>query len=630
MKKTIKIAMLLSCVFLLGGKVLNVYAVTVTNNPYVVSYNTITVGNGWMVGGFSSGLNCDKPPSDPYGLFTSCPNSGFYAVNTTLDGGVWTTYWALCTQRPNSLLGSCAHFTNYRSSYNCTYTTSVASWGACNSSGVQYPTAYNYATVAGSSCTDLAPTSQYCLTPPPTPSVSGASCNATGTQATISWWSSGATYYAIRNDRDSNSWSGTCASINTGDTCENTTGTSRTFGTTPGNSNFFWVHACNSAGCSAGAASTSFSCVAPPINGVCGSRSTTYAFSTATWPVGSTFCSSGTASPPSVTFPSVGSSSVWQCLGSGGGSTVSCSASRTNAPVFGSCGTRNTTYPSTTSAWPVGSTLCSAGTASPVSVSFPASGSTASWQCLGSGGGSSTSCLTTHQAPAIPPPTLTFSASPKTVNTGGSSTLTWSTSNVSSCWASGDWSGWKNAAGDNETQLNITANKTYYMECWNSSGGTTGVIPAHVAVNTPINGACGTRDTTYPSSATNWPVGSTLCTAGTQSLTPSFPSAGSSVTWNCNGINGGASDNCTATRQSSAINGACGTRNTNYPVSTTTWPGGSTLCSAGTASPVNPSFPAINSTTNWQCHGSGGGSNANCTASRVSMPAGTTFEEVSP
>lgn len=103
-----------------------------------------------------------------------------------------------------------------------------------------------------------------CLTPPPTPSVSGATCNATGTQATISWSSPGATYYAIRNDRDSNSWSGTCASINPGDTCEDTAGTSRAFGTTPGNSNFFWVHACNSAGCSAGAAGIGFSCVAPP------------------------------------------------------------------------------------------------------------------------------------------------------------------------------------------------------------------------------------------------------------------------------------------------------------------------------------------------------------------------------
>ena len=215
-------------------------------------------------------------------------------------------------------------------------------------------------------------------------------------------------------------------------------------------------------------------------------------------------------------------------------------------PINGSCGTRDTTYPSATTAWPGGSTLCSSGSASPASLAFPASGATVNWQCSGSNGGTTASCSASR-------------------------------------------------------------------------------------LGTPVNGVCGTRNTVYPSTTTTWPGGSTLCSAGTASpANPSFPLAGSSTVWSCNGINGGTSASCTATRQSSAVNGVCGTRNTNYPVSTTTWPGGSTLCSAGTASPVNPSFPAINSTSNWQCHGSGGGTDANCTASRASKPASTTLEEARP
>lgn len=368
-----------------------------------------------------------------------------------------------------------------------------------------------------------------------------------------------------------------------------------------------------------------------PVNGVCGSASMTYPSATTAWPQGTNFCSSGTASPLSPSFPASGSTTNWQCVGSGGGSTVNCSATRTASLINGSCGTRNTTYASATAAWPVGSTLCSSGTASPATVTFPASGSTASWQCVGGQGGTNASCLATHQAAAIPVPTLTFNASPTTVSSGGTSTLTWSTTNVTSCYSTGDWlQDWR-AVNDSEPQLNITTNKTYTMECWSASGGTTGPKTVFVTVTVPTNGSCGTRDTTYPASTAAWPGGSTLCSAGNPSpVNPSFPAAGSSTVWSCNGISGGSNDSCTATRLSSAINGACGTRNTSYSNSITDWPGGSTLCSVGTASPVNPLFPNINSSTPWQCLGSGGGSDANCSASRINMPIDVDFKEVRP
>lgn len=66
----------------------------------------------------------------------------------------------------------------------------------------------------------------------------------------------------------------------------------------------------------------------------------------------------------------------------------------------------------------------------------------------------------------------------------------------------------------------------------------------------PVNGACGARATTYAHDVTTWPSGSTYCQSGTTSSTPSFPSQGNSVSWNCQGSNGGTTALCTATRES--------------------------------------------------------------------------------
>jgi hypothetical protein len=73
------------------------------------------------------------------------------------------------------------------------------------------------------------------------------------------------------------------------------------------------------------------------------------------------------------------------------------------------------------------------------------------------------------------------------------------------------------------------------------------------------DGQCGTRDTNYAYTTTSWPSGSTYCSQGTNSSSPSFPSAGSSVNWNCNSTSGGASDSCTASRDSSGGGGGGGT-----------------------------------------------------------------------
>ncbi len=62
----------------------------------------------------------------------------------------------------------------------------------------------------------------------------------------------------------------------------------------------------------------------------------------------------------------------------------------------------------------------------------------------------------------------------------------------------------------------------------------------------PVNGTCGTANRTYPVGSTSYGT-DTYCSAGTPSATPAFPSPGTSASWICNGLNGGAnSGTCTA------------------------------------------------------------------------------------
>jgi hypothetical protein len=67
---------------------------------------------------------------------------------------------------------------------------------------------------------------------------------------------------------------------------------------------------------------------AAPVNGVCGAAATTYPYSATAF--SGALCNAGTASPASPVFPAKGDSSSWSCLGTNGGSSPSCTASRSN------------------------------------------------------------------------------------------------------------------------------------------------------------------------------------------------------------------------------------------------------------------------------------------------------------
>src|SRR5205085_320399 len=69
---------------------------------------------------------------------------------------------------------------------------------------------------------------------------------------------------------------------------------------------------------------------------------------------------------------------------------------------------------------------------------------TYSLTCVGAGGSRQANVtVAVSDTPATPAPSVSLSASPTSVSSGGSSTLTWSSTDATSCTASGGWSGSK-------------------------------------------------------------------------------------------------------------------------------------------------------------------------------------------
>lgn len=88
--------------------------------------------------------------------------------------------------------------------------------------------------------------------------------------------------------------------------------------------------------------------------------------------------------------------------------------------------------------------------------------------CTGNGGTASDSVTVTANAPTAP--IVDLSANPVNVAYDGSTTLSWSSSNVDSCAATGSWSGNRSLTGS-QTQTNLTSNQTYVLTC-SGVGGT--------------------------------------------------------------------------------------------------------------------------------------------------------------
>jgi hypothetical protein len=86
----------------------------------------------------------------------------------------------------------------------------------------------------------------------------------------------------------------------------------------------------------------------------------------------------------------------------------------------------------------------------------------------------------------VPSPTVSLTASPSSITTGGSSTLSWSVANATSCTASGAWSGTKSTSGSQSVSPSSTS--TYTLTCTGAGGSTS--KSATVTVSQVSNTSC--------------------------------------------------------------------------------------------------------------------------------------------
>lgn len=196
-----------------------------------------------------------------------------------------------------------------------------------------------------------------------------------------------------------------------------------------------------------------------------------------------------------------------QCTGAGGTSptqTVTVSVGSASAPTLqlSANPTSVTTGGSSTLTWTsTNATGCTASGAwsgakaasGSQTISNIQNTSTYTLVCAGPGGNSpSRSATVTVTAPEQP--TLSLSASPATVNSGGQSVLTWSSSNATSCTASGGWTGSK-AANGTETVGPLTQTTTYQLTCTGAGGQIS--RSATVSVNGGSVSLLGSVDSSY-------------------------------------------------------------------------------------------------------------------------------------
>ncbi len=269
-------------------------------------------------------------------------------------------------------------------------------------------------------------------------------------------------------------------------------------------------------------------CAPPaPIQGICGSTLNN--------------CTSGTFQDQADTT----ASNNWNCAGSNGGVTAVCSilnlptVTLSASPTSVAYGAASTLTWSSTNA-----TSCTASDAWSGAKAVSGSQSTGALTttpntytltCTGTGGTVAQSVTVT-----IPAPTLTFSISPTTVAYVGASTLTWSSTNVTSCSASGAWSGSKAVSGSQSTGAIITTPNTYTLTC-TGPGGTvtrsaTVTIPAPTAtLQVRVNGGAWTTtaQTIEPTDTINLQWGSTnasVCNASGFSTAGATSGIATSVT----------------------------------------------------------------------------------------------------
>ena len=101
--------------------------------------------------------------------------------------------------------------------------------------------------------------------------------------------------------------------------------------------------------------------------------------------------------------------------------------------------------------------------------------------CLGPAGSAAQSTTVSVKAPL---PTVSLSVGPSAISSGGSATLTWSSTHATACTASGAWSGNKALSGSQSTGA-LTANATYTLSCTGPGGSAAQTAMVSVRTSAP-------------------------------------------------------------------------------------------------------------------------------------------------
>jgi hypothetical protein len=134
------------------------------------------------------------------------------------------------------------------------------------------------------------------------------------------------------------------------------------------------------------------------------------------------------------------------------------------------------------------------------------------------------SASTTVSLQTLPVPTLSFSANPTTVAPGGSTTLTWSSNNATTCLASGGWTGAKATSGTQQI-TNITVTTTYTLVC-TGAGGNSPTRNATVTVSSTPPPPPPAPTVNLTAGATSVPVNGTTSLSWTTSNATSCTASG--------------------------------------------------------------------------------------------------------
>ena len=238
-------------------------------------------------------------------------------------------------------------------------------------------------------------------------------------------------------------------------------------------------------------------------------------------------------------------------------------------------------------------------------------------------------------------PTIAFAASPTTVTPGGSATLSWSTTNVTTCVASGGWSG--SVATSGTATESPTATTTYTLTCSGANGSIQANATVTVRIPAPtialaaspasiVSGASSTLSWSTTNAASCTASGGWSGSEATSGSLSVSPSRTTTYTLACTGAGGtsraSATVSVTAAPKPTVTVGANPPSISAGSSSTLTWSSSNaTSCVASGAwtgtEPLSGTLvvaPAASATYTLTCSGPGGQGTANAAVTVVSPP----------